>query len=89
MFSDHRPVYATFGCTVEMIDENVKIDMMKHIYGRRRFEIGSVINGEDFDDEEAMDFETTGAGLLPASTNRQKWWLSQGECCNRLVMFLG
>ena len=39
-FSDHRPVYATFQCTVSCIDEARKDKLSKEVYFKRRAEVG-------------------------------------------------
>jgi len=39
-FSDHRPVYATFLCTVSIINETVRESLSRSIYEQRRKQIG-------------------------------------------------
>lgn len=40
MFSDHRPVYATFNATVVVVDEDIKNRLANELYNRRRLEVG-------------------------------------------------
>ena len=44
-FSDHRPVYAAFQCTVTYIDESLKDKLSRQIYFKRRSEVGGT-NGK-------------------------------------------
>lgn len=59
-FSDHRPVYATFQCTVSVVNEVVRDKMSREIYLKRKGEVGrsggySANATEDEDD--LLDFE--------------------------------
>ena len=82
-FSDHRPVYALFHCTVKVEDEKRKELLGRGIYNRRRSSISSSFvnvghaDGED-DDIEIVEEPVT-PGLPAASTDKQKWWLNDGE----------
>lgn len=81
-FSDHRPVYATFQCTVSIIDEAIRESLSKSIYDRRREEIGgatasSKVDGTD--EEDLIGFDSIEPGLPPASSDQRKWWLDGGK----------
>lgn len=81
-FSDHRPVYATFQCTVNMVDEKRKDQMRNELYEQRRAAVGDSIantNDEDTDDEDLIGYESIEPGLPPASSDRRKWWLDSGR----------
>ena len=80
-FSDHRPVYATFHCTISVIDEPKKERLSQDIYSHRRADIGdSTANArnEDIDDEDLIGYDSIAPGLPPASSDRRKWWLDNG-----------
>ncbi len=56
-FSDHRPVLATFDCTVSIIDEPLRDKISREIYAKRKADVGhptTNVNGEDTDDEELI-----------------------------------
>lgn len=77
-FSDHRPVYATFQCTISMIDESQKESLVRQIYRKRRKELADTrdtTRSNDVDDEELLGYESIAPGLPPASSDRRKWWL--------------
>lgn len=87
-FSDHRPVFATFQCTVSIIDEAVRDSLSRSIYERRREEIGgatasSKLDGTD--DEDLIGFESIEPGLPPASSGQRKWWLDGGKLAKSQV----
>ncbi|KAI9674662.1 MAG: inositol polyphosphate 5-phosphatase [Caeruleum heppii] len=80
-FSDHRPVYATFNCTVEIIDETLKEQLSREIYERRRREVGGFMastRADETEDEDLFGYDAIAPGLPPASSDRQKWWLDNG-----------
>ncbi|KAI9733043.1 MAG: inositol polyphosphate 5-phosphatase [Cirrosporium novae-zelandiae] len=81
LFSDHRPVYATFECVVNVIDEVIKERLGHEIYKKRRAEVGnSTANAQsdDTDDEDLIGYDSIAPGLPPASSDRRKWWLDNG-----------
>ncbi|KAG8525423.1 uncharacterized protein KY384_009067 [Bacidia gigantensis] len=76
-FSDHRPVYATFECTVDVVHEVRKEQLSHEIYTKRKAEIGDAtagLKGDGFA-EDMMGYEPIAPELPPASSDRQKWWL--------------
>ncbi|TAQ88403.1 hypothetical protein B7494_g3278 [Chlorociboria aeruginascens] len=81
-FSDHRPVYATFYCTVSIINESHRESLSRDIYEKRRLEVGPTIaNGrtDDTDDEDLIGYDPIEPGLPPASSDRRKWWLDNSQ----------
>ena len=80
-FSDHRPVYATFQCSVSAVDEVRKETLGREIYAKRRSEVGTIANArsDDFYDKDIMGYEQIAPELPPASSDRRKWWLDNGE----------
>lgn len=81
-FSDHRPVYATFECTVNIVNEALRDKISREIYMRRKAEVGegtANANTEETDDEDLMGYDAIEPGLPPASSDRQKWWLESGK----------
>ncbi|KAL9593813.1 MAG: hypothetical protein Q9219_007374 [cf. Caloplaca sp. 3 TL-2023] len=77
-FSDHRPVYATFECKVDSIDEKRKAELSRALYENRKEHVASTISENGKVDKDLISYGALGAGLLPASTDRQKWWLDNG-----------
>ncbi|KAM0495347.1 hypothetical protein D7B24_000184 [Verticillium nonalfalfae] len=81
-FSDHRPVYATFQCTVNIVDESHREQISQELYLRRKQEVGdpsTSLDTEDEDDEDLIGYDAIEPGLPPASSDRQKWWLDNKQ----------
>lgn len=81
-FSDHRPVYAVFECTVNIVNERIRNKISREIYDRRKADIGGDVanmEGDDSDDEDLIGYDAIEPGLPPASSDRQKWWLDKGK----------
>lgn len=81
-FSDHRPVFATFQCTVSDVDESRKQSLSRELYAKRKADIGDITAnaGDDgIDDEDLIGYESIAPELPPASSDRRKWWLDNGE----------
>lgn len=78
-FSDHRPVYATFQCTISNINNSLKEKLVHVIYKQRTQAIEEAIGGDGADDEDLKGFEPIAPGLPPASSDRHKWWLDSGK----------
>ncbi|KAL2017890.1 hypothetical protein VTK56DRAFT_1546 [Thermocarpiscus australiensis] len=81
-FSDHRPVYAVFECTVNVVNEKVRDKISREIYERRKAEVGgdtANLAGVESDEEDLIGYDAIEPGLPPASSDRQKWWLENGK----------
>lgn len=103
-FSDHRPVYATYRCTVAVVDEKIKKDIADGLYARRRGgQVGATTvttdllsetadNQEDVSEDSSsmIEHDYVDAGLPAASSDKQKWWLEGGLAArSQLVDELG
>ncbi|KAI0482270.1 SacI homology domain-containing protein [Xylariaceae sp. FL0804] len=88
-FSDHRPVYATFQCTVSIVDEARREYISRQLYERRKAEVGHATigaNSEDSDDDEDLiGYDPIEPGLPPASSDQQRWWLENGKMAKSTV----
>lgn len=81
-FSDHRPVYATFQCAVSDVDESRKQSLSRELYAKRKVDTGDTTanaRNDDVDDEDLIGYESIAPELPPASSDRRKWWLDNGE----------
>ncbi len=78
-FSDHRPVYATFQCTISNINERMKETLVHEIYLKRKLDVGTNAKGNGVDDDGLIGYQPIAPGLPPASSGRRKWWLDNGE----------
>ncbi|KAK4240041.1 SacI homology domain-containing protein [Achaetomium macrosporum] len=81
-FSDHRPVYAVFECTVNIVNERLRDKIGREIYERRKDEVGgdtANLAGNESEDEDLIGYDAIEPGLPPASSDRQKWWLENGK----------
>lgn len=59
-FSDHRPVYATFQCTVSIVNEAVRDEMSREIYLKRKSQVsksGGYSENATEDEEDLLDLE--------------------------------
>lgn len=77
-FSDHRPVYATFECTISNVDERRKEELSRTLYEKRKQSIAGSSAAMEHIDEDVVGYRSVAAGLPPASSNRRKWWLDNG-----------
>ncbi|ORY00017.1 SacI homology domain-domain-containing protein [Clohesyomyces aquaticus] len=80
-FSDHRPVYATFQCLINKVDEKKKEQLSREMYRQRRTVVGDSRAGgeaDDSEDEDLIGYDSIEPGLPPASSDRRKWWLDNG-----------
>ncbi|KAJ9663393.1 Inositol-1,4,5-trisphosphate 5-phosphatase 1 [Coniosporium apollinis] len=80
-FSDHRPVYATFQCTISTIDEKKRDELRSQMYRQRRGAVADITaNGgtDDEDEDDLIGYDSIEPGLPPASSDRRKWWLDNG-----------
>lgn len=81
-FSDHRPVYATFFCIITMIDEKQKERLSRELYEQRKGIVGeSTATGQadDSEEEDLIGYDPIEPSLPPASSDRRKWWLDNGQ----------
>jgi hypothetical protein len=81
-FSDHRPVYAIFECTVNIVNEKRRDKISREVYERRKAEVGgdtANLAANESDDEDLIGYDAIEPGLPPASSDRQKWWLDNGK----------
>ncbi|KAK4182630.1 putative inositol-1,4,5-trisphosphate 5-phosphatase [Podospora australis] len=82
-FSDHRPVYAVFECTVSIVKERLRDKISREIYDRRRAEVGgdtaNLAADDESEDEDLIGYDAIEPGLPPSSSDQQKWWLDNGK----------
>lgn len=80
-FSDHRPVWGLFACTISVIDQSRKDAISAELYKKRRGVVGDhTANSHvvESDDESLYGYESIEPGLPPASSDKRKWWLDSG-----------
>lgn len=78
IFSDHRPVFATFKASVVMVNESVKKQVSHEIYEGYKRVIGGVnylLTGSD-----VLRFveDVAEKDMPPPSSESSKWWLERG-----------
>lgn len=81
-------MYATFECTVSIVDEPLRDKISTEVYQRRKAEVGdgtANLDGDDSDDEDLIGYDSIEPGLPPASSDRQKWWLDNGKMARSAV----
>ncbi|ELR01774.1 hypothetical protein GMDG_00874 [Pseudogymnoascus destructans 20631-21] len=86
-YSDHRPVFATFECTVTIIDESRRAALSRQTFARRRAADStprplSVVGGARMENESSDEdppYDPVEPGLPAASSDRRKWWIDSGH----------
>jgi len=69
------------------VDEAKKQRLSEEIYSNRRQDIGDTTanaRNDDPDDEDLIGYDSIAPELPPASSDRRKWWLDNGEELSRL-----
>ncbi|KAI1368023.1 SacI homology domain-containing protein [Xylaria arbuscula] len=88
-FSDHRPVFATFQCTVNIVKEDIRQRISRQLYEQRKAEVGhtaAILDADDSeDDEDLIGYDPIEPGLPPASSDQQRWWLENGKMAKSTV----
>lgn len=76
-------MYATFDCTVSIVDEKRREAISKELYERRKADIGDttahIADGAESEDEDLLGYDAVEPGLPAASSDRQKWWLDNRQ----------
>lgn len=76
-FSDHRPVYATFRCTVRVVDEPAKEKLSKQIYLQRKSNIiMSITMNSSGDEDNLLVFEPVAPGCAQLNRSYNITWLT-------------
>ncbi|KAJ5780865.1 hypothetical protein N7457_006025 [Penicillium paradoxum] len=80
--SDHRPVWATFDCVIDVIDHALKETLRRSIYterqGHGQASPADPVSLLDMEDDETTVQLPIAPGLPPASSDRSRWWLENG-----------
>lgn len=88
--SDHRPVWATFDCVIDIVDHTLKESLRRSIYeekqGHGHSSLADSVSLLDLDDDELTPHISIAPGLPPASSDRSRWWLDNGECFRPWIM---
>ena len=64
------------------VDEMTKEALSRKLYAKRKADIGDTTanaGDKDIDDEDLIGYESIAPELPPASSDRRKWWLDNGE----------
>ncbi|KAF7194949.1 Inositol-1,4,5-trisphosphate 5-phosphatase 1 [Pseudocercospora fuligena] len=79
-FSDHKPVWGLFSCTISVVDQAKKDRISSELYAKRRTVVGSHTASQmaESDDESLYGYDSVENGLPPASSEKRKWWLDNG-----------
>jgi hypothetical protein len=81
--SDHRPVWAAFNCVIDIVDHALKEKLRRSIYegkqGHDQAFLANSVSLLDLDDDESTPAVSIAPGLPPASSDRSRWWLDNGE----------
>jgi hypothetical protein len=80
--SDHRPVWASFACSISVVDEARKEDLRHILHGQRRSNPQVLETQPQPVRTEKGDpnpIEPNFTGLPPPSSDHRKWWLDNGK----------
>lgn len=76
-------MYATFDCDVSIVDHDRRETISQELYLKRKHDIGDTTahigDGNATDDEDLIGYDAVEPGLPPASSDRHKWWLDNGQ----------
>ncbi|EKV17476.1 hypothetical protein PDIG_14280 [Penicillium digitatum PHI26] len=76
--SDHRPVWATFDCVIDIVDHALKENLRRSIYEEKQGHGHTSLDSVsllDLDDGETTLQISIAPGLPPASSDTSRWWL--------------
>ncbi|KAJ5591772.1 uncharacterized protein N7459_002141 [Penicillium hispanicum] len=77
--SDHRPIWATFEGTIDVVDHGLKDSLRRVLYEEKQREaLSDSVHLLDLDDEYGMPQVSIAPGLPLASSDRSRWWLDNG-----------
>lgn len=77
--SDHRPVWATFDCIINVVDHVRKDNLRRRLYEEKQQDaLSNSVHLLDLDDDEGPS-KSIAPGLPPASSDRNRWWLDNGK----------
>lgn len=83
--SDHRPVWSTFECIIDVVDQGLKDSLRRSLYvEKQQAAISNSVHLLDLDEENTPHVPIA-PGLPPASSDRKRWWLDNGKCLISLV----
>lgn len=83
--SDHRPVWATFDGVIDVVDHALKDNLRRMLYEEKQNDaLSDSIHLMDMDDDDGLPQGPIAPGLPPASSDRSRWWLDNG---NRALYF--
>ncbi|CAK3847770.1 Inositol-1,4,5-trisphosphate 5-phosphatase 1 [Lecanosticta acicola] len=87
-FSDHRPVWGLFTCTISVVDQVKKDTISNELYTKRKTVVGNhtASQGAESDDESLYGYDSIEPGLPPASSDKRKWWLDNGMPARSTVL---
>jgi hypothetical protein len=75
-------VYAVFECVISTVNVELENKLRNEIYNKEKRSISNATvsaRSDGTDDEESIGYDSIGPGLPPASSDRRKWWLDNGE----------
>ncbi|POS83673.1 hypothetical protein EPUL_005195, partial [Erysiphe pulchra] len=76
-FSDHRPVYGIFLCTISIVDEIQKEALSRQIFKERKAQInGTLSNSKDNTTENRLKTVSSESDLFSGSSDQQDLWLN-------------
>lgn len=78
--SDHRPVWATFDGVIDVVDHALKDNLRRMLYEEKQNDaLSDSIHLMDMDDDDGLPQGPIAPGLPPASSDRSRWWLDNGN----------
>jgi hypothetical protein len=75
-------VYAVFECVISTVNRELENKLRNEIYNKEKGSTANVTasaRSDDTEDEESIGYDPIAPGLPPASSDRRKWWLDNGE----------
>lgn len=78
-FSDHRPVFATFTVSVNIVNEKIKKRLSSELYDSYRENVGDINELLISNNLSSIIDTTSQSALPPPSSDIKKWWLEGGK----------
>lgn len=82
LLSDHRPVWASFACTINVVDEARKESLRHALHAQRRSNpqvLETQPQPVHTSNGDTIPLEPIATGLPPPSSDHRKWWLDNGR----------
>ncbi len=90
LLSDHRPVWASFACTINVVDE-ARRESLRHALHAQRRSNPQILETQPqpvhTNNRDPTPLEPISTGLPSPSSDHRKWWLDNGRALTLMHYF--